>query len=458
MGNSIESSQFNLFILTMQNKLSSKDLSEVQEHYLDYPYPYRNPEDEKNRLLYVQGEYLGELNYWLFKGKENFQNNFRILIAGGGTGDGTIYIAMQLMNYNAEIIYLDFSKNSMEIAKKRAEIRGLKNITFINDSIFNIPKLNLGKFDFIQCSGVLHHLSSPDEGLKILTDSLKDNGGMNLMLYAKYGRTGVYQIQDLMKMINADVTSRTEEVANGNIIVNALPETNWYMRGKELLADHVMFGDVGLYDMFLHKQDRSYSIPELFEFINKAGLHFVNFSEVSTRMKLKIENFIKDPGLLNKISQMDKVKQLAISEIIIGSIIKHQFYVTKNKDSVASIEDLDNMPYFYGMTNLPNQIHEHIIQNNLESGSIINFTIHTAWGDNIEVNLKLSSYTKHFLKALGNEPKNLKDIFDFVRAQSGNKISDSECINEFKALSMPFIESGVLLLQDKNIPLFELSI
>ena len=30
--------------------VKSKDLKQVQDHYLDYPYPHRNPEDEKTRL------------------------------------------------------------------------------------------------------------------------------------------------------------------------------------------------------------------------------------------------------------------------------------------------------------------------------------------------------------------------------------------------------------------------
>ena len=84
----------------------SKDLKQVQDHYLDYPYPQRNPEDDKTRLMKIYGDYLGELNHWLFEGKEDFKKDFRVLIAGGGTGDSTIYLAEQLKDTDAEIIYL----------------------------------------------------------------------------------------------------------------------------------------------------------------------------------------------------------------------------------------------------------------------------------------------------------------------------------------------------------------
>ena len=42
---------------------------------------------------------------------------------------------------------------------------------------------------------MLHHLPDPETGLTILADSLEPDGGMALMLYARIGRTGVYQLQ-----------------------------------------------------------------------------------------------------------------------------------------------------------------------------------------------------------------------------------------------------------------------
>ena len=173
----------------------------------------------------MYSDFLGEINHWLFNGKEDFKKGFTILVAGGGTGDSTVYLADQLKDTDAEIIYLDFSKNSMKVAQERAKNRGLKNIKWINDSIFNLPNLKLGKFDYIQCSGVLHHLESPDKGLKTLVDALSDRGGMNIMVYAQYGRTGVYQIQDLMRRVNKGVKDRAEEVKNAWMVMEALPQT-----------------------------------------------------------------------------------------------------------------------------------------------------------------------------------------------------------------------------------------
>ncbi len=438
---------------TKNKKITSKDLDAVKEHYLDYPYPLRNPEDEKTRLLSIHGENLRELNHWLFKGKQTFNDGFRVLIAGGGTGDSSTFLAEQLKDKNAEIVYLDFSKNSMEIAKKRAEIRGLKNITFINDSILNIHNLKIGKFDYINCSGVLHHLASPPEGLKVLQESLKPEGGMNVMVYAKYGRTAIYQMQDIMKMVNVGVTDRGEEVKNAKVILSSLPATNWYKRSEDLISDVTNYGDVGIYDLFLHKQDRCYSIPELYEFIENADLNFVEFSEILPRLSIRIENFIKDPELLQKIKAMPIRKQHQIAEIITGNIIKHTFYTSNVKDSIASFDELENVPFFFGIGNFAKQICDYMDNNNVPIGNNVNMTINSVWVPNgINVSLNISGAAKAILKNMQDEPniKTFKEIFALVRKEIKEDLSDQILIEESKKLLQGLVDSGVLLFRHKS--------
>jgi len=429
----------------------TKDLKQVQDHYLDYPYPHRNPEDDKTRLLKIYGDYLGEISHWLFEGKEDFKKGFRVLIAGGGTGDSTVYLAEQLKDTDAEIVYLDFSKNSMKIAQERAKNRGLKNITWINDSILNVPDLKIGKFDYIQCSGVLHHLESPDAGLKVLSDSLTEKGGMGIMVYAQYGRTGVYQIQEIMRMVNEGVQSRQEEVKNGWEVINALPQTNWYSRGKDLLADHVNHGDVGMYDMFLHKQDRAYTVPEIYEFVEKAGLNFVEFNSAHSRVILNIGNYIKNPELLKHLKKMDKVKQQAICEIMSGAIIKHSFYVSKKKKPVARLTDLDNVPYIYTISNIPKQISDYLQMNQNLIGGQMQFSWKSDLLGDATLNIPVSQYTEHLFRNMIDGTKSFKEIFKGIEKDMGKKIKDGDLAAEVNRVFPALEEAGTLLLRNKKV-------
>ena len=128
----------------------------LRAQYEAYPYPVRDPADERDRLITGSPSHLDELNHYLFAGARNFAAPFRALIAGGGTGDGAIMLAQQLADLGgpAELVYLDLSGAAMAIAEARAAARGLTNIAFHRASLLDVAELGLGRFDYIDCCGV----------------------------------------------------------------------------------------------------------------------------------------------------------------------------------------------------------------------------------------------------------------------------------------------------------------
>ena len=66
-------------------------------------------------------------------------------------------------------------------------------------SLLDLDPTIHGHFDLIICVGVLHHLENPSDGLNKLNSVLKNDGFIFIMVYGKYGRTGIYQMQDLLK-------------------------------------------------------------------------------------------------------------------------------------------------------------------------------------------------------------------------------------------------------------------
>ena len=143
-------------------------IPQVREQYEQLPYPPRDPHDEKRRLVTTWLDDLSMINHYCYAGQQSFRDRFRVLIAGGGTGDATIFLAQQLRHTNAEIVHLDLSQTSIQIARHRAQERDLNNISWLDDSLLALPELGLGKFDYINCCGVLHHLQDPDAGLRAL--------------------------------------------------------------------------------------------------------------------------------------------------------------------------------------------------------------------------------------------------------------------------------------------------
>jgi SAM-dependent methyltransferase len=75
-------------------------------------------------------------------------------------------------------------------------------------------------FDQIACTGVLHHLPDPDNGLQSLRSVLAPRGALHLMVYATYGRAGIYMMQDYCRLLGVDATD--EELQDLGTVIGAL--------------------------------------------------------------------------------------------------------------------------------------------------------------------------------------------------------------------------------------------
>ncbi len=423
-------------------------LSEVREQYENYPYPSRNPEDEKQTLFLAQMSYLAKINHYCFKGKQNFNNSFKVLDAGGGTGDCTILLAEQLRDTDAQIVYLDISSASMDVAKQRAKIRELDNIKWVNGSLLDIDKMGLGKFDYINCSGVLHHLKNPDDGLRSLRNALSENGAIGIMVYGQHGRNAVYHMQQLLRLVNTGPTDVEIMLQNTKAILDSLPKTNAFKKVETLYSfPENKNNNIELYDLFLHSQDRAYTVPQIYQWVNDCGLNFVDF--VEKKILYKPQTFIKDPDLLKIIQKLPIEKQQAIAEMMSCLLKLHIFFVSTQNDTVVNPNDWDNIPYFYRYSSIM-QLYDKIKDTPHGTTIKINDPIEGA------INLVIGKYTKHILKHLSGNIS-LKEMFDLIRTElySQNKPSDEELFNDFMNIYKPLNLLDLIALRHKSVPAFK---
>jgi SAM-dependent methyltransferase len=114
-----------------------------------------------------------------------FDNAVDILIAGCGTGHPALSLALGVTN--ARILAVDISRVSLAYAARKAEELGAANISFGVADILTLDRLPQ-RFDFIDCSGVLHHMSDPAAGLRSLRAVLRPHGIIKIALYSERGR------------------------------------------------------------------------------------------------------------------------------------------------------------------------------------------------------------------------------------------------------------------------------
>ncbi len=334
----------------MSSSVPKDFAAEVKGHYEELPYPFRDPEQEG--VLFNAGDGCCPVAYshYGWAGSKDFRTKgARILIAGDGTGDASVNWAETLNGTDGEIVAIDLSATSIGLAKQRLAKRQLTNVTHHHMSILDLPTAGLGEFDFIECSGVLHHLTDPHAGLAALGSVLKDDGLMAIMVYAQYGRVSVYMVQDLFRRIMQPGMSRADKLAMARAFLNNVPNTHWLtVKNETFLADIEWPDGCGIYDLLLHTTDRAYTVPQLYEWVEGAGLHLNNiYTEFTDDSAFLPEHYTDSPLILEPLKDKPLRERYAIGELMHGSISKHYFYATKQPKQEA--EFADDMVIVYGL-------------------------------------------------------------------------------------------------------------
>ena len=327
----------------MGNNSAPKEyLTEVRGQYEILPYPPRDPAKERDNLFVADGTSLDALNHHAWAGKRDFRHGIRVLVAGEGTGDTPIYMAEQLRDIpGAEIVAIDLSLTSIGIAKARLAKRGLTNVTHHHMSLLDLPNAGLGKFDVIECGGVLHHLEDPTAGLSALGAVLADDGIMAVMVYGFYGRLAVYLMQSLMQFLIAEGTHPLVKIDIARAFLKAIPEHHWLALTVGRYREEIEWPDgSGLYDLFLHSTDRAYTVPQIYDWVDDAGLQFGGFcGTFSGEARYRPEHYTESPLLQALFSTKSTRDRQAIAELLNGTLSLHYFYVTKAAKNTAQFAD-----------------------------------------------------------------------------------------------------------------------
>jgi SAM-dependent methyltransferase len=242
--------------------MSNVNTDPIREFYTNHPYP--PPLENLDRAIEMwKDENVHRAEFHLLWPDKEYRADLAVLVAGCGTWQAAKYA---LTHPTARVMAIDISPTSLEHTERLKQKYEMTNIETRQLAIENVAELDQ-RFDLIICTGVLHHLVDPDAGLRALRSVLKPEGAMYLMLYAPYGRAGIYMIQEYCRRLGIG-TSR-EEIDDLTAILRQLPQHHPLIatfRGERNLDAHA------LTDALLNPRERAYSVPELLDFLERSDL------------------------------------------------------------------------------------------------------------------------------------------------------------------------------------------
>ena len=247
------------------------------------------------------------------------QKQLNILVAGCGTRQAAV---LAYSNRDCLVTGVDLSEPSLAHVRYLQDKHKLSNLQLYKGDLRELAKLGR-TFDYIVCTGVIHHMERPVEGLVALRSVLNPGGVLLLMVYARHKRAGVYLLQDVFRRLG--ITQSAEGVEFVRSTIKALPASHYvhaYMRDAHDLAH-----ESGIVDTFLHPQDTAYTVPEVLSLIEGNGLIFQGWIDNAYYFPVV---FPVGSPLRTAIERLPPREQWAITEELTLLEGRHAFFARRS--------------------------------------------------------------------------------------------------------------------------------
>jgi len=251
----------------------------VREQYEENPYPRWI-----KTYLYGKGRPIGAVlrgePHRLDLGDYVSPEQPQILIAGCGTGQQILNTISQFSN--TRVLAVDLSLSSLSYASRKFRQLGLSNVEFAQADIMELGNLKR-QFDFIGCTGVLHHLGDPLAGWQVLTELLRRDGVMKIALYSDTARRDIVRARSLIA--ERGYSTSPEDIRRcRQHMIGLAAQGNQQMAGLCKKRDFFSLSDCR--DLLFHVQEHRFTLPQIEAALETLGLKFLGF-EISSRDTLR---------------------------------------------------------------------------------------------------------------------------------------------------------------------------
>jgi SAM-dependent methyltransferase len=187
-----------------------------------------------------------------------------ILVAGCGTGREAMMIARSAPD--ATVTAIELSETSLAVARTRSA--GQANLRFLRHDLHAVAELGQ-QFDYIVCSGVLHHLPDPEAGWAALVAVLAPGGTIQVALYSRIARLPVAAARmRLGELMHEPVSDDVIRDARRRLIAAPVPSVT---------DSRDFFSTAGVHDLLFHVHEDCFDVPRIARATDTLGLKLLRF-------------------------------------------------------------------------------------------------------------------------------------------------------------------------------------
>ena len=318
--------------LNLQLAASQKDVDRLNKEFygrFNYPWPpmtfqaFADPSFWPCHLNQDIGHWQGD----------RIPANPKIWVGGCGTNQSVI---TALKYPEAHVLGTDISLPSLETSEDSALQLGVENLELEEKSLNSATYEE--EFDFVICTGVIHHNADPAVPLKRLAAGLKPGGVMELMVYNFYHMLLQGAFQTAIRGLCGDGASMSmeEELKTTRELIRSFPERN-------LMADFLnQFANAyesDLADNLLQPVMHSYTIETFVEMLDEAGLELLlpcvnQFDRADNRLSWNMR--FDDSSLQKRYEAMEDAKRWQLSNLLLFERSPMLWFYVQRKDSSFS--------------------------------------------------------------------------------------------------------------------------
>jgi SAM-dependent methyltransferase len=200
---------------------------------------------------------------------ERVQSKPKIWVAGCGTNQALL---TALKFPDAEVYATDISTQSLDTCRRNARHIGVKNL-FLEEKSLN--KVNYEEeFDYIICTGVVHHNANPEATLKNISRALKKTGILEFMVYNYYHRLLTTACQKAIRNFY-DSSSSLDLEMELTLVKKLIADFHYKNLMASFLLENSEAPEAYLADNLVQPVEYSYTVESLGRMANNSNLEYL---------------------------------------------------------------------------------------------------------------------------------------------------------------------------------------